>query len=261
MLFILDAIVDDPQLFILVLLRVTAYVFISPVFGRNTMPQIIKIGFSMFLGFLVFVSYDFGLNLETIDVFEFVYICMKEILLGIIMGFVSSIFFSVFAMAGKYIDAQVSFNVDGLIDPLMQTKMPLTGNLLTAMIMLMFFELDGHLTVIRIFFGSYGMIPISNGVFTQEILGTLLSGFYLAFLYATKIAMPIIIVMLVTEFALGIIVKFVPQMNVFVVGIPLRIFVGLMVFYFMLSPIALMMDGFFNDMHSYTVRIIYNMAG
>lgn len=261
MQIIAESIQANPETLVLIFLRISAYVFISPLFGRNTTPQMFKAGFSMFIGYLIFVTYDFEVVSQDYELIQFVLICVKEVIIGLIIGFLSSLFFSIFTVAGKFIDSQVSFDLAGMVDPLMNFKMPLTGNLLTTLIFLIFLELNGHLILINILYNSYELVPLGEGTFTTDIVGTVLSAFYLSFVYATKIAIPIIVLMLVVEFVLGIIVKFVPQMNVFVVGIPLRIFIGLVTIYYIIAPVSFLADKIFEDMYEYTTKTIYNMIG
>lgn len=252
---------ESPQILILVVLRVSGFVVASPVFGRFNIPNRIKAGFSLFLGYLIFVSFNFSINLEELNLLQFMMLCINEVIIGLVIGFVAVLFFSIFAIAGQVMDMQVSFRMDTLTDPSTKQRMPLIGNLLTAMAFLVFFELDGHLRMIRLLYESYYAIPLLEGRVDQSIVGIINTAFFMAYEIATKIAMPLIVIMLVTEFVLGIIVKFVPQMNVFVVGIPLRILVGLITLFFLVGPFVYLLDGIFDRMYNYTTQIILAMRG
>ena len=134
----------------------------------------------MFIGYLIFVTYDFGAASQDYELIQFVLICVREVIIGLIIGFLSSLFFSIFTVAGKFIDSQFGFDLAGMVDPVMNFRMPLTGNLLTTLIFLIFLEIDGHLILIKILYNSYKLVPIGEGTFTTDVVGTVFSAFYLS---------------------------------------------------------------------------------
>jgi len=254
------SLVPNIEQFILILLRITGYVFISPVFGRKSIPATYKIILSLLLSFIVFTSFDWDIIDREITMIEFVLICIKETGLGMILGFSTAIFFSIFYTAGKIIDTQMGFQMGGLYDPQMNSKVPISGNLLYVFAFLIFIQLDGHLKLIKILHDMFITVPVMGGRLDAAIVNILLNGFYSSFVFAVKLVLPVVLIMLITQFILGVIVKFVPQINVFIIGIPLKIAIGLIVLFFIITPMSEVLDILFERMYDLGMTLNAGMA-
>lgn len=248
------------QWYIIILLRVSGFVFVSPVFGRKGIPAPAKIALSMLLAYLVYSSRTEAMTADLFDPWIFTAHCLREMVLGMLLGFVTSLFFSVFYTAGQIIDMQMGNQMGSMYDPQMETKTPLSGNLLYAMAFLTFIRMDGHLILIHILFEQFDAVPVMGGSIGPGIANLLLSGFYCAFLFAVKMALPIMIMMLFCEFVLGVMIKFVPQMNIFVLGMPVKILVGLAVLFFMMEPLSGIFDGLFEQLFEFSRNISQSLV-
>lgn len=234
--------------YILILLRITGYVMISPVFGRRNIPAPVKILLSFLLSYIVFSSFEWNLAVSDLSMGEYALLSIKETMLGVVLGFSTAIFFSVFYTAGKIIDTQMGFQLGGLYDPQMNSKVPISGNLLYVFAFLVFIQMDGHLILIKILHNMFITVPIIGGTLDETIVNILLSGFYTSFAFAVKLVLPVILIMLIVQFVLGVIVKFIPQINVFIIGIPLKIAIGLIVLFLIVTPMSDVLGELFNDM-------------
>lgn len=260
MVSIVDNMISNFYVLMLVLFRITSFVFLSPVFGQKNVPGIVKIGLSFFISYIIFLTFGLKIDVTELTVIEYVLVAIKEVLIGLTIGFISSIFFSLFYITGQIIDTQIGFNMGGVIDPKMNSRISATGNLLSAYFILIFLVMDGHLILIDLLFEMYSVVPILGGQLTNMIVGTIVDGFYVAFVMGVKIALPVICIMLINEFVLGIIVKFIPQINVFVFGIPLKIFIGLLVLLSIIYPVGKVFNVIFEDIIQYTTDLIKNMV-
>jgi flagellar biosynthetic protein FliR len=246
--------------FVIILLRVSGFVFVSPFFGRRGVPSVAKIGLSAALALLIGSVRGADMPAVSGDPWVFAMVCVRETAMGIALGFVSSIFFSVFYTAGQIMDLQMGLSLGSMYDPEMETKTPLSGNLFYAIAFLTFVRMNGHLTLIYILFGMYDTVPPLGGSFTADIANLLVGGFTCAFLFAVKMALPMMVIMLMCEFVLGVMVKFVPQMNIFVIGLPVKILVGMAVMLLVTTSMSGLFDRMFERMYEFSCAVAQGFA-
>ncbi len=228
--------------FILILTRVTSVLFASPVFGKRTIPPIMKIGLSIMMSYILIGIIPMENQLSFRSIMEFIYICLKEVVIGLCIGYVITLFFSIITVAGHIIDTQIGLGMASIFDPIQSVQMPLTGNYFNIILFLAFFSVNGHHDFIKIIFLTFERIPPGQVFLNHEIVKMIIVEFSMVFMLALKISMPVIAVSLISEAAMGMLVRAVPQMNIFVVGIPLRIALGFIVL-FLFTPISVVFLG------------------
>ena len=244
------------DVFLLILIRMSTFVFISPIFGRKGVPSTTKIGFSFFLSYIVFFNYDVMVDLSNTSSAEYILIIFKEAMIGFAIGFISLMFFSIFYTAGQIADFQMGFNLGGMYDQQMQTKVPIIGNLFYVLAFLTFLNFNGMERLANLVINLYRDVPILGSPVEDTIYGIILNGFYTSYLFAIKIVIPLMLLMLITQFLLGVIIKFVPQMNVFIIGIPIKIVMSLLLLIGIVTPMYNLFREIFGDMVS-----ISNLVG
>jgi flagellar biosynthetic protein FliR len=150
-----------------------------------------------------------------------------EFLLGLIFGFVSQLILYAVQMAGHLLDMQIGFGIVNVFDPQFGQQIPLIGNFKYIMALLLFLVTNGHHMLITALFASFKLIPVTGVVFhasLAEFIVDLVSGI---FTIAFKISLPVLVAILLTDVALGILARTMPQMNIFIVGVPGKILVGI----------------------------------
>jgi len=243
---IIASINQSLDLFILMFIRSTALIVSSPIFGRRTVPNILKIGLCLFITYIVFASYFPKTAPVYNGVAEFALLCIKELLFGLVLGYVTTLFFSLVQTAGQVMDMQMGFGMVNVFDVQSNISVPVTGNLFNIVLLITFFGVNGHLKLVYILTSTFTKIPVGAVNINPAIGLVALDVFILAFLLATNVAMPLIAAGLLGEVALGFIVRAIPQMNVFVVGIPLKILLGFMVL-LLIMPIFVSFTGVIFD--------------
>lgn len=217
------------DVFLLIFIRMTGLFVVAPIFGRRNVPTYFKIGFSFMLALILINTIKMP-NLDYYNSFyQYAFLVLKEFLVGITLGYVSYLVFNAIYLAGQLIDMQVGFGMVNVVDPLSSIQVSITSNLYFIICMMVFLAVDGHHMLIRALFESFNYIPIGNAVFGANLMNDILRMFGDIFLLAFKISAPILAAILVTDIALGVISKAVPQVNVFVLGMPLKILLGLLV--------------------------------
>jgi len=226
---ILGSIYENLDLFILMFVRITALIVSSPIFGRKTIPNIMKIGLCLFIAYIVFAANPGKAVPAYSGAFEFGVLCVKEMLFGLVLGYATTLFFSIVQTAGASMDMQIGFGMVNIFDVQNNISVPVTGNLLNIAMLVTFFGVGGHVKLVYIIGSTFSRIQPGAVTLNPEIGLVALDVFILSFVLSVNVAMPLIAAGLLSEVALGFIIRAVPQVNVFVVGIPLKILLGFLV--------------------------------
>ena len=241
---------DQYEIFLLVFVRVSGIFLISPFFSAQNIPNTIKIGFSFILSILISVSADISYAPEE---FAFVATIAKELIVGLIIGFIAYMFFTVFYIMGQLIDMEIGFGMVNVMDPQHKVQVPLMGNFYYILAFLILFSMNGHHIIINAIVDSYKFIPIGKFTFREDTAFSLIDILSKTFATGFKLAMPIIAIVFLIDLLLGILARTIPQMNVFVVGIPLKILIGLLIVSISMPIFYSISTGIFNE----TVDEIY----
>ncbi|MCA0969126.1 flagellar type III secretion system protein FliR [Halobacillus litoralis] len=225
--------------FLLVFVRVVSFFVTLPVFSYRNVPTRHKVAFSFFLALIMY--FTIPIPDLTVDS-EYIMLIFKEAAVGISVGLLAYIILGAIQIAGGFIDFQMGFAIANVVDPQTGAQSPLIGQYLYMITLLFILAVNGHHLMMDGVFYSYELIPIDQFLPLQEEGWILfvLDAFNQMFVIAFLMAIPIVGCLFLVDVALGIIARTVPQLNVFVVGLPLKIFIGLsvlvigMVFYVML---------------------------
>lgn len=218
-------IINKYQIFLLVLVRMTGLFLITPIFSRNNIPNILKIGFSFFCSIVLVSVVEF--EISNLTSYELIIFSMKELLVGLMLGFISYLFFTTLYLAGQIIDMQTGFGMVNVLDPQQNIQVPIMGTFYFIISTLVFLIIDGHHILIEALVNSYDYIPIGQFKFAGDIVNQLVRILTQTFIISLKISGPVLAAIFLTDVLLGILAKTMPQMNVFIVGMPLKIFIGI----------------------------------
>lgn len=213
------------QALILVFLRTTGLFLISPIFSRTTIPNTLKIGFTFILSITLINVIDIP---ETImETQSFLILAIVEVAIGLLIGLVSFLYFNIFFLAGHIIDFNIGFSMVNVFDPQSNTQVPIMGSFYNLLATTIFLTLNGDHILIEGLLNSYEAITIGSSPFHPELLTQYTDIMGKIFIWAFKISAPIMISIFLADTFLGILAKTMPQMNVFIVGMPLKVLVGL----------------------------------
>lgn len=211
--------------FLLVFIRVLAFFVTMPFFSYRTIPIPFKIGLSFFLALIMVYTVD--TTIVTVDDMYFL-LLIKEAIVGLLVGLVAYMIVSAVQVAGGFIDFQMGFAIANVIDPQTGAQSPMTGQFFYIIALLFLLSVDGHHLIIDGIVNSYQFvaldvfIPFEN----RSIVDFVILTFNHMFLIAFQMAIPIVGCLFLVDVALGMMARTVPQLNVFVVGLPLKIFVS-----------------------------------
>jgi flagellar biosynthetic protein FliR len=157
----------------------------------------------------------------------FIAALVLEILVGYTIGFVAYIALGAIQLAGQLMDMQMGFAMVNVVDPQSGTQLPLMGNLTQTVALLIYLSMNGHHYLLQALVQSYKAVPVLGFSMTSGLMELLAGITVYMFVIAVKIASPLVIAVLTADVAMGFIARTVPQMNVFIVGMPLKIILGL----------------------------------
>ncbi|NBI63812.1 flagellar biosynthetic protein FliR [Clostridiales bacterium] len=235
------------MLFSLVLMRMSGFIFLNPILGRRNFPAMAKTGMALALAILIYPLS--GGEISDIGTpIEYGVLLMKEFLIGYLLGFIMQLFAFVVTYAGSIIDFHMALGMASVFDAQNGVQVALTGNILNMYFLLLFFAVDGHLALMDILVNSAEIVPYAQISFGADAALAVLNVFYDCVLLAVKMAFPVIGIVLVLDVGVGILMKIIPQINVFILDIPLKIILGFVMLIFLLAPFSNFLGNLITDM-------------
>ena len=213
-------------LFSLILMRMSGFVLMNPILGRNNIPARVKGGFVFILTMMVY-SASMEEAVEIASTIEFGFLLLKEFAAGYVLGYVMHLFFLVISCAGYIIDFQIGLSMATVYDPQSNAQMPVTGSVYQAWMIMLFFAVDGHLALMKILLTSAEVVPYGGIVITQGLTLKIIDIFLECVGMGISFALPMIAAEFLVEIGVGILNKVVPQISIFVINIQMKLIVGL----------------------------------
>lgn len=246
-------------LFTLILMRMSGFVFLNPVFGRRNIPALFKAGLAFVLAIAVFPTAR-ALDVNVSSAIEYGILLLKEFGLGYLLGFVMQLFDMAVTYAGAVIDFQMGLSMSTVYDAQNGTQIAMTGSILQIYYLLLFFAVDGHLVLIKIIAESGNVVPYAAFTIGTGAAKAVLDIFVQCIVLAVKLSFPIIAFELLMEVGTGLLMRIIPQINLFVVSIQLRVVFGILIMVFLISPIGDFLGKHITNMLQ-TVQNVLTTAG
>lgn len=244
--------------FMLVLFRVGGIFTTAPVFGNVNVTPVARVAMALAFSFVFLPMASY--SAPQLEVFTFLLAVVKEILVGVIMGFLVSMVFAAIQMAGAFVDLQIGFGFANIVDPMVKERAAVLGQLQNLAATLLFLAINGHHLVIRGLADSFSVLPLGTMSLSPNISGGLMGLFATIFLAALKIGAPVVGAIFLTDVSLGILARTVPQLNVFVVGFPAKLTVGLIATLAVMPVAFVVMGKLFMGLHSDILTLMTNFS-
>lgn len=216
------------EAFLLIFMRVAAMLFVAPVFGGASVPVQARVLFSLVLALVVLPVVGIPASLP-LDMAPLGWLGVNELIVGLVMGVSMMFIFGAVQYAGQIVDFQMGFSIVNLIDPIREIQIPVMGLFHFFIAILIFLAMDAHHWIIRALVDSFEIVPLTSAAFSGLVIGGVARAFGDLFVVAMRIAAPTIAVLMLYNASLGIIAKTVPQINLLIVGFPVRIAIGMLV--------------------------------
>ena len=226
---------ENFEIFILILVRVSCFVYIAPFYGMSNVPNQVKIGLSAMIALLVSGFADVS-QVEYTGLIGYAVIVLKEGITGLLIGL-----------------AAVSYTINN-------TQVTLTGNLYNYFILMLLVVTDMHHYILRAFVDAFTVIPVNGQVFDWEhLMKSMTTYMGDMFVIAFRIILPVFACIMILNCILGIMAKVSPQMNMFAVGMQMKIMVGFVVLFLTVSLLPSVANFIFTEMKKLMVLFIEGM--
>lgn len=247
------------EYFILILVRTSAFAVTAPFFSDSSVPTRVKIGFSAILSILLYYVVPKE-GVEYATVVGYAVLVLKEGITGLLIGFGASICNSIILFAGTFIDMDIGLSMVTQFDPNTHSQISITGQLYNYFLLLLLVVSNMHQYILRAMVDSFTLVPLGGMVFEADTLLAAMVKFITdLFIIGFRIVLPVFGCIMILNAILGVMAKVAPQMNMFAVGIQLKLLVGLAILFltvFLLPDIA---NFIFREMKTIMVSFIEGM--
>ena len=244
------------EYFLLILVRIVSFVFVAPFFGDSAVPRRVKVGLSLFVAIFMYNIVNKP-DLEYTSAVGYSVIVVREVMTGLLIGFAAYICNSIILFAGNIIDMDMGFSMAMEFNPSLNTQSTITGNFYYYLVMLILVASDMHSFILRAVCDSFTVVPIGKAVFDWDHLVLSITK-YMGdmFVIGFRIFLPFFACMMILNCILGIMAKVAPQMNMFSVGMQLKLLVGFAVLFLTIFLVPTVANFIFNEIKTMVVLII-----
>ena len=222
-----EILINDFIILLLVFLRISAMLFTAPIFGHKALPPLAKIAFSLILTYIVFLTIDRSIVKFDINLAALVIYSMKELITGLIMGFVLNFVFWGVAFAGHYIGFDMGLMFAEVLNPFEDNQNNVVGEVLFFTTVMIFLLINGHHYIITGLVASFSVIPLAKYTINEPVYQLLIKYSLTVFTIAVKIASPILVSFFLVHLGEGIIARVIPNIQIFFVSQPVKIGLGI----------------------------------
>ena len=223
--------------FIYILARMSGFVLFNPILGRSNLNGMFKSGLVLMLSVTMYGMVEQTVAVPTMTI-ELALHILLELMLGFLLGMVMQFFFYIPQMAGFVIDMQLGLSMNQEYDPGSKANLSVNGTVLNTLMTLLFFAANGHHTLLRIILTSGEVVPLGAVSLGNEALSAALQLFCQCTVLAIKLSLPILAAELVGQVGMGVLMKVIPQINIFVINIDLKVIIGLLLLLMLISPFS-----------------------
>ncbi len=240
----LQFIIENLDVYMLVFARIAAIILMNPIISKANIPAMIRVALVLCISVLIVPVIEIPADFEP-GTFDFILNFGKEIVIGFLLSYVFNVFFYMLMTTGDFLDTNFGFAMAKVFNPATNIQSAFSSNLLSTFFILYFFATNSHLALVNVAVSSFDIVPIGlKGFALNSAAGFAIDLFGNVFAVALKLAIPFIATEFVLEVSLGILMKLIPQIHVFVIQIQLKIILAIFLLFIMASPIAVFIDNY-----------------
>ena len=243
----LDSIITNTPAWLLVFARMGGLLGMNPLFSRRNVPTMVRAGLTFLMTVLIAPGIS-EVGLSGSGSLELAFGMLRELFVGFACGFVFQIYYYMLFFAGDWMDMHFGMSMAKVFDPGTSIQASMSGNLFNTMFLLYFFATDSHLLLIRIFIDSFRILPVGAVTLTAETPEFFLELFIAAFSMVLRLALPFVAAEVVLEVTIGVLMKLIPQIHVFVINMQMKVMLGFVLLLAFSGPIASFLDNYMRVM-------------
>jgi len=236
----------DVNLFALVFTRVGGMLFFNPLLNRKNIPTQFRIAFALGLALLIMPNIPSS-TVSGIAGFGLVFAIIKELFTGICFGVLFQIYYYLLFVAGDIIDMGFGLSMAKAFDPSTNIQTSLTGSFFQLVFIVYFFVTDCHLIFVKLIISTFGLVGIGGMNFGADIGSFICAQFVSAFGLIMHLAIPFIAASFILEIGMGVLMKLIPQINVFSIHFQFKILLGLSLLFLFAVPVTEFIQTYINE--------------
>jgi flagellar biosynthetic protein FliR len=217
--------------------RIAGCLGVMPLLGSKLVPRQIRILLSVFITLIIAPLLPPIPAVDPMSLASFI-IIFEQMLIGIVLGFMVEIVSQIFVLAGQLIAMQTGLGIATTVDPAQGVSVVVVSQWFLFLTSLTFLALNGHLIVIEVVVESFHTMPVGGGVWTADDFGRMVRWGGWMFASALVIALPALTSLLIVNFAFGVMTRAAPQLNIFSLGFPVTMMVGLVVIWLIIGQVG-----------------------
>ena len=248
--------IEHVEFYLLVLIRITSFVIGAPFFGYQTIPMKIRLSIGMILSLVAFQTVPV-VELHYVGVLGFSVLVLKEMMVGLILGFMCNMCTYIISFAGQLMDMEMGLSMASTFDPLTNIQASISGNMYLYLVMLMMLISNLHYKIVQAILDTFTYFNVGQAVFDGNLQETAIEFIANFFLVGFRIVLPIFACMLVINVVLGVLSRAIPQMNMFVVGIQIKVLVGIVLLLIIVPTVPTITNFVVETMQEIVVKL-YN---
>lgn len=210
----------------LIFLRVGAFLMLGRIFFPSGTPGTVKAFFAFILSYMIIGGIDYSVVNSIDNNFLLMFYCVNEVMTGIILAMIVNICFDFIKFAGAWMDTHIGLSMISLFDASSQSTSTLLSNIFHWIGIMVFFLIDGHYMLIKSLIESFQVVSLGTTIIYQETINQVFLSISQYFIIGLKIAIPIVLIIIIADVCMGLVSRSVPQLNVMILGMPLKILVG-----------------------------------
>ena len=246
-------------LFTIVLFRTASVLFFSPIYNQTNIPLLVKIGLALVLTFAIFPTISNTQVALPDNLTSFILLIFKEIAIGFLIGYVATLAFGAFVMAGELISADMGLSMAEMVDPLFGDRVSPISQIFQLMAFILFLSINGHHWLINALVLSYKSVPITGFIDSGVTISRLVQMFGGLFVSAIKVAAPVMIIMAMVVVVSGFLARSMPQLNIFLIIFPMKIIIGFLILAMVFPFITRAMEYLLNLLRKDIISLVGGM--
>ena len=240
--------------------RISAFMFVAPFFSMNNTPRRLRAGFSLIVAILLVHTLTDHNVPEYSTVLGYSVIVLKEAITGLMIGLGANICMSIVHLGGKIADMEIGLSMVQVLDPLTRSNTGFMGSFYQYILVLVMLVTNMHYYFLRAIVETFSLIPIGGAKFSSEKIMTTMIQFMTDYITISfRLCLPIVAAMLLLNAILGILAKTAPQVNLFSVGIPIKLLVGLSILFLTMGTLPSASEFIFKEMRVMVTAMVDSM--
>lgn len=245
--------------YLCVFIRMTGMIAVNPIFARRNVPARVRTALVLGLTLIIAPTVETA-NIAALSSVALLGLLLLEFLVGFACSYCFVMFYYMLFFAGDFLDVEFGLSMARIFDPGSNIQMSISSNFLNFIFIMYFFTTDSHLLLIKLFSSSYDIVPLGGAVVTTALPAFFINLFGDAFSLVLRLALPFVCAMFVVEASMGVLMKLVPQIHIFVISIQLKILMGILLTFLFSAPMANFVDNYMQSMYQSMENVLHTFV-